>query len=531
MTDYCHLNSHIEVAIFRKCILEIIKVLDPTMNRFTLLRVVLFFTLALSASPAFTQCWPSQKVVVDDRSNFDRTGTTASMTEKYAVAGAPSTRFFQFENVGSIAVFEIENNQWVFKQQILPERISDGNINFGISVDISGNSIVVGAPTRLDSNLNGIVIRSGSAYIYVRNSEGRWILQDEFNGTVQSNQSYFGEQVAISGNWLAISAPHNNAVEDGDTVYGLGAVYLYQKQDNDQWALQQIIKNPRSKTFVGFGQKIKLKDSTLLLSTLDQIVHIYVVDKNNNWVLQQTITSPLNGFFGRGLAIGEKYVAIGAPMEIVKVSTNMFTPSGVVRIYQKTNEGLWELNAEIPNPIPRGEENFGWSIDFEKDALVVGTPWANPSNINLPTGAVYYFQQFQSEWQLREVFQSPDVDQHDQFGADVKLEGEWLLISSPLDDDGVEAEDDTIEQAGSLTFYRKRSKAYCEPYNCSLAFPNPSSGLFFLGNLGNQTVDVIDLGGKQLSIDLRDGYLDLSNLPSSMYFVRTDYCNLKLVKR
>ena len=61
-----------------------------------------------------------------------------------------------------------------------------------------------------------------------------------------------------------------------------------------------------------------------------------------------------------------------------------------------------------------------------------------------------------------------------------------------------------------------------------LSYPNPTSGMIYLSELGNITL--IDLSGKLLLEEKNTNQLDLSALPAGMYFLRVGENNNQLVK-
>ncbi len=100
-----------------------------------------------------------QKITALDGSLGDLFGYEVSISGDYAIISAPEDQD-KGSNSGSAYVFRNDGVNWVQKNKLLA---SDGTAydNFGISVSISGDDVIVGANGNDDNGNN-----SGSAYIY-----------------------------------------------------------------------------------------------------------------------------------------------------------------------------------------------------------------------------------------------------------------------------------------------------------------------------------------------------------------------------
>src|SRR5260221_292581 len=94
-----------------------------------------------------------------------------------------------------------------------PGEIFGNNQNFGWSVAISGDTMVIGAPFE-NSNATGVngnqtnnsARDSGAAYVFVRDGTN-WVQQAYLKPSNTGAGDYFGESVAISGDTMVIGAP------------------------------------------------------------------------------------------------------------------------------------------------------------------------------------------------------------------------------------------------------------------------------------------------------------------------------------
>ena len=123
------------------------------------------------------------------------------------------------DNFGAAYVFVRSGTTWSQQAKLLP---ADGEIGdfFGVSVDVSGHTAVVGAT--VDDN------HAGSAYVFVR-SGTVWSQQAKLLGS--GTTSHFGLSVAVSGDTAVVGGG------DDDEVGGSGAAWVFVR-DGTSWSQQ-----------------------------------------------------------------------------------------------------------------------------------------------------------------------------------------------------------------------------------------------------------------------------------------------------
>ncbi len=130
------------------------------------------------------------------------------------------------------------------------------NDSFGWSVTISGNRIVVGAPTDdIGSNFN-----QGSAYVFVR-SGVTWIQQQKLTANDGAAEDLFGRSVAISGYEVIVGALN----DDIGAETNQGSAYVFASGGGATWSLQQ--KLTASNGYVGhkFGYSVAVSVGTFVV--------------------------------------------------------------------------------------------------------------------------------------------------------------------------------------------------------------------------------------------------------------------------
>ncbi|MBP6004816.1 MAG: carboxypeptidase regulatory-like domain-containing protein [Pyrinomonadaceae bacterium] len=154
-----------------------------------------------------------QQLVPNDPSVNSCFGSSVSVSGDIAVIGADAARCNSTHLPGAAYVFTRDSGSW---SQVQKLTASDGydDDNFGRSVAIEGETIVVGAPG--DEGPGSMVV--GAAYVFTRGT-AQWFETDQLNGA-SVPRSYFGMSVAIKGGIMFIGAP-------GQSTAPNGAVFTY----------------------------------------------------------------------------------------------------------------------------------------------------------------------------------------------------------------------------------------------------------------------------------------------------------------
>ena len=157
-----------------------------------------------------------------DGGNRDQFGHAVAIEGNTIVVGAR----YHDDNVtdsGSAYVFTKPASGWIHTSTAAKLTASDGAAqdNFGDSVAVEGNTIVVGSKFDDDNTYN-----SGSAYVFTK-PVGGWITTStaaKLTDSDGTSYSYFGNSVAVNGNTVAIGAYNNS-----NMFNQAGAAYIFTK--------------------------------------------------------------------------------------------------------------------------------------------------------------------------------------------------------------------------------------------------------------------------------------------------------------
>ncbi|MES2396778.1 MAG: T9SS type A sorting domain-containing protein [Bacteroidota bacterium] len=177
----------------------------------------------------------TQKIVSSDRAITDRFGISVSINGTYLVVGAyledeNETGGSTLSNAGSAYIFERDgNNNWVQVKKITSSD-RDPNDNFGQSVNIKGNYVIVGAQHEAADVQGGNIFTSaGAAYIFKRNGNGNWNQTQKIVASDRANSDYFGFSVAISADYAFVGAYlEDENLTGGNSLNGAGSSYIFE---------------------------------------------------------------------------------------------------------------------------------------------------------------------------------------------------------------------------------------------------------------------------------------------------------------
>jgi hypothetical protein len=278
---------------------------------------------------------------------------------------------------------------------------SDGGAGdqFGLSVSISGNTVVVGAPFHTVGNNLG----QGAAYVFVEAASG-WSSMTQTAELVASDgatNAYLGTSVAISGNTIVVGA-------DGTTVQGnphQGAAYVFVEPANGWGNMTETAKLVASDGYVGdnFGASIAISGSALVVgapyasigSNYQQGASYVFVQPGNGWA-NMTQTAKLTSsdgavadIFGDSVAMDENTVVIGAS----GASLSGMAYAGKAYVFVQPGSGWTDMTqtAELTASDATADSYFGSSVAVSGNTAVVGAP----SDFS---GAAYVFVEPTGGW-------------------------------------------------------------------------------------------------------------------------------------
>jgi hypothetical protein len=191
-------------------------------------------------------------------------------------------------NSGAAYVFVRNGTTWT-QQAYLKASNTDANDEFGYSVSVSGDTVVVGAWGE-DSNATGVnapvsggsgtqadnsAVNSGAAYVFVRNGT-TWTQQVYLKASNTDANDEFGYSVGVSGDTVVIGAVQESS--DATGVNGnqsdnsdptSGAAYLFAR-NGTIWNQQAYLKASNTDANDYFGYSLGVSGDTVVIGAFQE---------------------------------------------------------------------------------------------------------------------------------------------------------------------------------------------------------------------------------------------------------------------
>jgi hypothetical protein len=380
----------------------------------------------LTIDPILNQ---QQKLTASDGFVGDEFGFSVATSGDTVVVGARVDEVGGNFAQGSAYVFTRTGSTWVQQQKLTA---SDGALGdeFGSSVDIAGNTVVVGAA----GDTVGANSNQGSVYVFTR-SGTTWSQQQKLLAGDGAEHDFFGRAVAISGDTVVVGAIGGDV---GDNI-DQGTAYVFTRS-SPTWLQQQKLIAADGATFDQFGFSVAISDDTVVVGAIVDVVgpiqgSAYVFTRSDTvWMQQQELT-PIDGAagdsgFGFSVAVASDTVVVGANGDTV--GANSGQGSAYVFIRSSTT---WMLQQKLTASDGAANDNLGSSVAISGNTVLVGASGddigANPSQ-----GSAYVFIRSGPVWLQQQKLVASDGAGGDQFGASVAINGDTAVVGALLSNVG-----------------------------------------------------------------------------------------------
>lgn len=311
----------------------------------------------------------------------DNFGHSVAISENWAIVGSPLQDGSSGSNEGVVYIFKYDGSIWTQESKI---QASDKDVddNFGHSVAISGESIIVGSPLE-DLTVGG---NEGSAYVFEYNGS-IWTETSKFQPSDLNIDDNFGNAVSISGNRAIVGSP----LQDGSSGSDEGVAYIF-KYDGSTWTQDTKIQALDKDMDDNFGHSVAISGDYAIVSANKEdtggtnagSAYIFKYSDEMTWIQEAKIQASdkdMNDNFGYSAAISGDYVIIGAKDE----DTN----AGATYVF-KRSETVWAEEAKIEASDEVTGNEFGHSVALSGEYIIVGSPLDDAGGND--TGASYFYQ-------------------------------------------------------------------------------------------------------------------------------------------
>ena len=300
---------------------------------------------------------------VDVGGSFDGFGRSVAIYEDTIVAGAWSDDGNGL-NSGSAHVFLRRGEKWNHHAKLLVPEGAVHESNFGGSVAIHKDTIVIGANG--DDDNRGV---SESAYTFVRDGE-LWAYQAELRAPDGAAADEFGESVAIHGDTIVVGA-HGD--DDNGNLSGSAHVFV---RSADKWKHHTKLLAPNATIDDLFGWRVAIYGDTIVVGAKNDddngvdsgSAHVFV-RSGEDWTHKAKLLAPdgtADDEFGDSVAIYEDTIVVGSHWD-----DDNGVNSGSLHVFVRSGE-TWTHQAKLLAPDGAANDFFGKSTAVYKDEIVVG---------------------------------------------------------------------------------------------------------------------------------------------------------------
>ena len=282
-------------------------------------------------------------------------------------------------------------------------RAPDG---FGRAIAADGAWLWAGAPLEADG--------AGAVYVFRADGAGNWAQVARLEAP--EGAGGFGSMIALDGDLAIVSAP---GADDGR-----GAVFSYART-GDAPSPAAAVRPPDGAAASGFGAALALDGGTLLVGTREDddapaAVFAYTNDGSGAWTALGALEAPSlpeRSGFGGTLAVRDGFALVGAPA--------LRESGGAVFAFARGADG-WGLEARLGPLLPEPNAQFGSSLGFDGDDLLIGAPGST-----IGAGVLYaYRRDADGRWSEAAVRMRSPLGEQAGFASAAVRSGDHLVIGA-----------------------------------------------------------------------------------------------------
>ena len=315
---------------------------------------------------------------------------------------------------GAAYVFVRNGSAWS-QQAYLKASNTDVNDNFGRSVAVSYDTVVVGATGEASSatGVNGVqtdnlLPSSGAAYVFAR-SGSAWSQQAYLKADNTGPNFLFGNSVAVSGDTVVVGSPGKREtvppVGPSPAALFPGAAYVFVRSSG-AWSQQAYLMASNAEAGDRLGTSVAVSGDTVVVG-----------------------------------ATGEASSATGINGN---QADNAASGAGAAYVFLRAGSA-WSQQAYLKASNTGASDVFGLSVAVSGDTVAVGAhrESSNATGVNgnqdddpsaLSSGAAYVFARSETTWSQQAYLKASNTDAGDYFGYSVAVSGNTVVVGAYSED-------------------------------------------------------------------------------------------------
>ncbi len=289
----------------------------------------------------------------------------------------------------------------------------------GSSVALDGDLLAVGAPLE-----TGVAWASGAVYVF-RLEDGHWVNEAKLIADDADWGDMLGVDVELQGNTIIAGAWFNDAFGSNS-----GAAYVFTRSPSGVWSEPVKLVPPDPGAEDVFGRTVALGDGFCAVGApLDDdqgsssgSIHVFDLKTDGSWIHAAKLV-PLNAAEGHQLGLG--LAADG--LRIVGGSPWAHDGRGEIRLWHRlgsTWSSQWFMTMEsFGNP----EDFFGFSVSLDGTRMAAGC--YQDDTYGTDAGSAWVMEEVFDGWSMTRLA-PPNPQPGAQFGVSVTISGENLMVGS-----------------------------------------------------------------------------------------------------
>ena len=434
---------------------------------------------------------------------------------------------------GAVFVYRRSGSSWAQEAYLKASNPEAGD-QFGVSLDLSGDTLIVGSwqedsdATDVDGDeSSNAAPNSGAAYIFVRDASGSWTQEAYLKASNAETDDTFGFRVQVDGDTAVVSASGEDSAATGvggdeadNSAGAAGAVYAFTRTSTT-WSQSAYIKPSTSGVGDAFGDSLALDAGTLAVgvdredsssggingdqddnSLLNAGAVFVFVESGTTWVQQAYIKASNPGYqdrYGTVTLDGDTLI-VGARAEdsgATGVNGNALddgTPYAGAAYVLVREAGVWTQQAYLKASNTGTWDYFGVSVALDGDTAVIGARYEKSAATGINgnqsddsannAGCAFVFLRDGATWTQHAYLKADNTGAGDQFAFSAFLSGDDLVIGGMFEDSAAsgvdgDGQDDSAAQAGAAYTFDlglEPGLPYCHGVACPCGNDDPDAG-------------------------------------------------------
>ena len=390
--------------------------------------------LAAIGGTLHAQAWEQWSIEPSSGTSTQRSGFSMVLAGDTLVVGAPYEDTLA-SSAGSVFVWrwDAAAAAWQLEQQLFPSD-PEANANFGHSVAIEGDLIVVGAPLRTTAFGND----GGQAYVFRYDAiAATWDEEQILLPSSGTASDKFGNSVGVSGTLAIVGVPSS------DTSLGShsGSAFVYRyKNPTLKWVEETQLLDPDGKASDAAGIDVALQGSTAIVASNKSdeggkpdsgSVAVWSVS-GTTWtqVQELALATPQSlAEFGTRVKLEGDLLFATAPIE----DDGGFSNSGAAYVFRLVS-GTYVLETRFGAPVPATSLQFGSDVAMSDDLVVVGAQAQDVAGRS-DAGAAHLFRRTKKgAWVYDQQLGASDSKASDRLGGRVAIHDAMILAAADGND-------------------------------------------------------------------------------------------------